>query len=63
MRIRADHTVCEGIGMCEATADDYFEVGDDGFVKVLDDSPEESERTYVKAAVEACPVSALRLED
>ena len=61
-RIHADHTVCEGIGMCEATADDYFEVGDDGFVQVLDDSPEEAERTYVKAAVDACPVSALRLE-
>ena len=62
VKIHADHTVCEGIGMCEATADDYFEVGDDGFVKVLDDSPDESERTYVKAAVDACPVSALRLE-
>ena len=25
MKIHADHSVCEGIGMCEATADDYFE--------------------------------------
>jgi hypothetical protein len=33
--IEADKTVCEGIGMCEAQADNYFQIGDDGLVDVL----------------------------
>ena len=63
MRIESDHGLCEGIGMCEATADDYFQVGDDGFVEILNPEVTDDERTYVKAAVDACPVHALRLVD
>ncbi|MER7555816.1 ferredoxin [Nocardioides sp. NPDC126508] len=60
--IEADKTVCEGIGMCEAQADDYFQVGDDGLVDVLNADVPESDRGYVRAAVDSCPVSALRLQ-
>lgn len=60
-RIQADHGLCEGIGMCETTAHEYFEVGDDGFVKVLQDSPVSGDEALVKSAVEACPVWALKL--
>jgi ferredoxin len=61
-RIEADKTLCEGIGMCEAQADDYFQVGDDGLVDVLTHEVPESDRGYVRAAIDSCPVSALRLE-
>ncbi len=63
MRIVADLAKCHGIGMCEAMAPDLFEVGDDDPVEVLDDRPPESDRPYVKAAVDACPVFALTLRD
>ena len=64
MRIHADRDKCEGLGMCEAMADDYFEVDDDEeLVNVLDDSPPESDREHVYAAVQACPVLALTLVD
>ncbi len=33
--IEADRSLCEGIGMCEAQADTYFQIGDDGLVEVL----------------------------
>lgn len=62
MRIIADRDVCEGLGMCEATAHEFFELGDDDTVHVLNETPDESQRAFVKAAVDACPVSALRLE-
>jgi ferredoxin len=62
MRIVADHGTCEGLGMCEAMADQYFEVGDDEVVRVLDEAPDEADRELVDSAVRACPVSALRLE-
>jgi len=63
MRIEADRATCDGLGMCEAMAPDFFEVGEDGTVAVLDEYPGEAHRQDVTAAVDACPVLALRLRD
>ncbi|WP_018156534.1 ferredoxin [Demetria terragena] len=63
MKIVPDRDKCEGLGMCEAMADHFFEVGDDGYVQVLNETPDESERTEVLAAVDACPVLALSLQE
>ncbi|KRB76321.1 ferredoxin [Nocardioides sp. Root190] len=63
MKIIADFDKCEGLGMCEAMANDFFEVDEDeDKVVVLDDSPTEADRGHVFAAVQACPVLALTLE-
>ena len=61
LRIVVDRDTCEGLGMCEAMASDYFELDDDDVMQVLDDSPPESDRGHVHAAVQACPVLALKL--
>ena len=61
LRIHADLGMCEGLGMCEAMAPDYFEVGEDGVVDVLDEHPPESDRADLAAAVAACPVLALSM--
>ncbi|MEU6573482.1 ferredoxin [Streptomyces sp. NPDC046805] len=63
MRILTDLHKCEGLGMCEAMADQYFEVGDDGHVVLLDEHPNDQDRQLVDSAVKSCPVSALRLEN
>ncbi len=47
--------------MCEAMAHDYFELDDDGVVRVLDAHPAEEDRDVVRSAVQSCPVAALRL--
>lgn len=63
MKILVDHDKCEGLGMCEAMANDYFEVDEDeDKVVILDDAPPEGDRAHVYAAVQACPVLALTLE-
>ena len=62
MQIVVDRDKCEGLGMCEAMAHEFFEVDDDTMT-VLNESPAESERSTVHAAVEACPVMALTLTD
>lgn len=62
-RIVVDEHTCEGLGMCEAMAVDYFEVQPEGLVKVLDDRPEPDRVEEVRAAVESCPVMALKLVD
>ncbi|CAM3589690.1 ferredoxin [Smaragdicoccus niigatensis] len=61
MKIVADLSKCDGHGMCEAMSE-IFEVGADGFVHILNESPDEADRKYVLAAVEACPVMALSVQ-
>ena len=63
MRITVDRDRCEGLGMCEAMAHEFFEVDDDEVMHVLDESPAQEHRAKVHAAVEACPVLALSLVD
>ncbi|WP_310961688.1 ferredoxin [Nocardioides terrisoli] len=62
MRIVVDRDLCDGHGMCEAMAHEYFQLDDDDVMHVLDDSPPESDRAKVHAAVQACPALALTLE-
>ncbi|MCW2847224.1 MAG: fdx [Marmoricola sp.] len=61
MRIVVDRDKCEGLGMCEAMAHEFFELDDDDTMTVLDETPDEAHRSAVHAAVEACPVLALSL--
>jgi ferredoxin len=63
MRIVVDRDLCDGHGMCEAMAHEYFELDDDDVMTVLDETPAESERATVHAAVQACPALALSLQD
>ena len=63
MKISVDRDTCEGLGMCEAMAHEHFQLDDDDTMTVLDETPPESERDKVHAAVEACPVLALTLVD
>ncbi len=62
MRIVVDRETCEGLGMCESMAHEIFEVDDDDILVIHDETPSEDRRTEVAAAVEACPVQALRLQ-
>ncbi len=62
-KIVVDEHTCEGLGMCEAMAVDYFEVRPEGLVKILDEEPAPDDVEEVRAAVESCPVMALKLVD
>lgn len=63
MRICVDTEKCTGHGMCEALAEDVFEVGDDGVVHLLDTDPAEDQRAALQDAVDQCPTQALSLQD
>ncbi|MFC7571389.1 ferredoxin [Klenkia terrae] len=39
MRIVLDENKCSSLGMCESVAPDFFEVGDDGALKLLNPTP------------------------
>ena len=63
MRISVDRGVCEGVGMCESMAHEFFELDDDEVLQVLDETPSDEHRRTVSAAVASCPVQALTLQD
>jgi ferredoxin len=42
---------------------EVFEVRDDGFLYVLDETPPESMREKLEEAVRTCPTGAISLED
>jgi ferredoxin len=62
MRIVVDRDRCEGLGMCEAMAHEYFELDDDDVMHVLDEAPAEEHHGQVRAAVASCPVQALSVQ-
>jgi ferredoxin len=39
MRIVVDRDLCDGHGMCEAMAHEYFELDDDDVMQLLDETP------------------------
>ena len=63
MKIVLDRDACDGHGMCEAMAHEYFELDDDEFLTILDENPPEADRAKVHAAVQSCPALALTLQD
>lgn len=62
-RVKADRSLCDGFAHCVMDAPAYFDLDDDGKVVVLRSDVAEADRADVEAAVEECPMAALRLEE
>ena len=62
MRIVVDRDLCQGHGVCESEAGSVFTVSKNAVV-VLDETPPETLRSQVEAAVKFCPTHALRIEE
>jgi ferredoxin len=64
MRVLADTDLCQGHQMCQGEAPDVFGFDQDAdVVTLLDESPDESRRPQVEAAVRYCPAMALSIEE
>lgn len=61
MKIELIVDQCIGSGSCEMLAPSVFEVGQDGYATVLDDSPGSDLEADVKAAESSCPTSAIKV--
>lgn len=63
MKIVVDLDLCQSHGLCTEAAPELFEIRDDGFLYLLNDTPTpEQEPKAEKAALE-CPVGAIQLQD
>ena len=63
MRVVVDFGICDLHGLCAETAPEVFEIGDDGALHVLNETPPDDLRAKVVSAVRACPTSAITIED
>jgi ferredoxin len=62
-RVVVDFDRCESNGICMGIAPEVFEVRDDNFLYVLDESPPDEMRALVEEAVQSCPTQAISIED
>ena len=62
-RIVVDYDLCESNAICMQVAPDIFEVRDDDFLYVLNETPEDEARERCEEAVNRCPTQAIKLAD
>jgi len=63
MRVKVDYDVCESNAVCVGLVPEVFEVRDDDFLYLLDETPPEELRSRLEEAVRSCPKAAITLED
>jgi ferredoxin len=63
MKVVVDLSMCDLHGLCVERAPEVFQIGDDGALHVLIDTPPEGLRSKVAAAVRECPTGAISIEE
>jgi ferredoxin len=63
MRVVVDFNLCESNALCMDAAPEVFEVREDDFLYVLNETPDESQRAKVEQAARVCPKQAITIED
>jgi ferredoxin len=61
MRVQADFDLCEANALCVGIAPETFELDDDDFLQILDESVTDDDLPVVEQAVAACPKSAISI--
>jgi ferredoxin len=62
MKVVVDFEVCQSHGLCTQSAPEVFELRDDGFLYILQESPPEQLRKQVEAAARECPTGAIEIQ-
>jgi ferredoxin len=62
-RVVVDFDLCESNALCMAAAPEVFEVRDDDFLYVLNETPPDDMRPQVEEAVRRCPKAAISIVD
>jgi ferredoxin len=62
-RVVVDFDLCESNAICMQVAPEVFEVRDDDFLYVLDETPGEDLRPKVEEAVQRCPKQAISIAE
>jgi ferredoxin len=61
MKVAVDFDLCESNAVCMGIVPEVFEVREDDFLYILDETPHEELRPRLEQAVAACPRAAISL--
>jgi ferredoxin len=62
-KVVVDFDLCESNAICMGIAPEVFEVRDDDFLYILDETPDESMRDRIQESVERCPKQAISIAE
>jgi ferredoxin len=62
MKITVDFDVCQSHGLCTEAAPEVFEIRDDGFLYILNETPPDALRAKIERATRECPTGAIKVE-
>lgn len=62
MKATVDQDTCIGCGLCVATCEAVFSMGDDGLAKAIDAEIPSEEEADAEDARDGCPVSAIDIQ-
>ncbi len=62
-KVVVDFDLCESNAICMAIAPEVFEVRDDDFLYLLNETPTDSQRAKVEEALDRCPKQAISIEE
>lgn len=62
-KVVVDYDLCESNAICMDIAPEVFEVRDDDFLYILNETPGPDQRAKVEDSVARCPKQAIKLED
>jgi ferredoxin len=63
MKVVVDLSSCDLHGLCVEAAPEVFEIGDDGALRVLNETPSDDLRAKVDKAVRECPTGAISVTE
>jgi ferredoxin len=63
MRVVVDFDRCQSNAVCMDVAPEIFEVRDDNFLYILDETPAEALRSKLEEAVRRCPTQAISIAE
>jgi len=63
VKVVVDVNICDLHALCVETAPEVFQIGADGTLHVVNETPPESLRGKVGAAVRECPTGAISIEE
>ncbi len=62
-KVVVDYDLCESNAVCMGIAPEVFEVRDDDFLYVLDETPPDELKAKVEESIQRCPKQAIAIAD
>jgi ferredoxin len=63
MRVNVNYDNCQSQAVCMVTLPEVFEVRDDGYLYVLNETPDESLRSRLEECVRNCPTKSISITE